>query len=413
MKIIDEKGRLFGKINVIDFLVILFLFCFIPMFYFGYRLFKSPVKSDVVSVTQNPTIEIEINSNFIKVKPEILKLITVGDKEENKSGAIIGEIIEVGESKPYQYKIDIGGEIITKEDPVLKEISIGLKLKAELRNNELYYKDRKIALNSPIELKTTEYTIEAFPVKKEIKEAKISTTTKIDLNVTFKNLDDNILKLISVGDKELDKDGEVIAEILSIGRKENSIYEIDLGSGTFVRGDDSIKKQLSVKMRLKCQMSTGYRLYFKENRVTNNSWLEFNTDKYSVKGKIAMTYESPPILLKNRWVQLVVKFTGVIPEVAKTIQEGDIEKDPESKIAAKLKTIISNKSSDVLILKEDRWITVTHPFHKDIVAILEMSCIEKEGILYFKNYPVKMGNTVTFTTDLYSISGVITGIEYL
>lgn len=32
MKIIDEKGRLFGKINVIDFLVILFVVSLLPMF---------------------------------------------------------------------------------------------------------------------------------------------------------------------------------------------------------------------------------------------------------------------------------------------------------------------------------------------------------------------------------------------
>lgn len=38
MKIIDEKGRLFGKINIIDFLVILFLLCILPGFYFGYQI---------------------------------------------------------------------------------------------------------------------------------------------------------------------------------------------------------------------------------------------------------------------------------------------------------------------------------------------------------------------------------------
>lgn len=411
MKIIDEKGRLFGRINVIDFLVIIFLFCLTPVFYFGYRLFKM-TSPPPVSVTQNPIIEAELNFNLGRIRPEILKLIAAGDKEMEAGGAAIGEIIEVGESKPYQYNIDIGGEIITKDDPVLKAIPARLKLKAEIRDNELYYKSRKIALNSPIEFKTAKYTIEALPTKKEIKEMKMSAITKIDLNVTLKNLDDDILKLISEGDKALDKDGEVIAEILTIGKKENNVYEINLGSGTFVRGDDSIKKQLSVKLRLKCQLGDDYQLYFKGNRVTNNSWIELNTDKYAVKGKVAMTYESPPILLKNRRVDLAVKFTGIIPEVANIIKEGDLENDPENKMVGRLKSIISNRPSEILVFKEDRWITVKHPFQKDVVVILEMLCIEKDGILYFKNYPVKMGNSVTFTTGLYSISGVITGIEY-
>ena len=38
LKIIDEKGRIFGKWNIIDFLVVIFCLCLTPMFYFGYRI---------------------------------------------------------------------------------------------------------------------------------------------------------------------------------------------------------------------------------------------------------------------------------------------------------------------------------------------------------------------------------------
>lgn len=46
MKIIDDKGRLFGKINVIDFLALLFLLCLTPMFYFGYKLYVGNKKAE-------------------------------------------------------------------------------------------------------------------------------------------------------------------------------------------------------------------------------------------------------------------------------------------------------------------------------------------------------------------------------
>ncbi len=46
MKIIDGKGRLFGKINVIDFLAILFLLCLMRMFYFGYKLYVGNKKAE-------------------------------------------------------------------------------------------------------------------------------------------------------------------------------------------------------------------------------------------------------------------------------------------------------------------------------------------------------------------------------
>lgn len=37
-RIIDDKGKIFGKINIIDFLVFLVVFCLMPIFYFGYKI---------------------------------------------------------------------------------------------------------------------------------------------------------------------------------------------------------------------------------------------------------------------------------------------------------------------------------------------------------------------------------------
>ncbi len=51
--LIDERGRLFGKINVIDFIVLLFVLCLLPMFYFGYKIFTKPI------VIKPPTIVLD------------------------------------------------------------------------------------------------------------------------------------------------------------------------------------------------------------------------------------------------------------------------------------------------------------------------------------------------------------------
>ena len=40
MKAIDDKGRIFGKINVIDFLVIVIVLVLIPGFYVGQKLMR-------------------------------------------------------------------------------------------------------------------------------------------------------------------------------------------------------------------------------------------------------------------------------------------------------------------------------------------------------------------------------------
>lgn len=54
MEIIDKTGRLFGKVNIIDFFVILFFLSLVPMGYHWWRLNTRP--------------EIKPPSLFIKVK---------------------------------------------------------------------------------------------------------------------------------------------------------------------------------------------------------------------------------------------------------------------------------------------------------------------------------------------------------
>ena len=55
---IDKKGRIHifkFKINIIDFLVLLFLLCLLPMFYFGYKIMTKPQVLEV----QPPTVTID------------------------------------------------------------------------------------------------------------------------------------------------------------------------------------------------------------------------------------------------------------------------------------------------------------------------------------------------------------------
>ena len=55
MKIIDERGMLFGKVNIIDFIVVLFLLCLTPMVYFGYKIMQ---KEPQALKQANPYVEI-------------------------------------------------------------------------------------------------------------------------------------------------------------------------------------------------------------------------------------------------------------------------------------------------------------------------------------------------------------------
>ncbi|MEK6715233.1 MAG: DUF4330 family protein [Candidatus Omnitrophota bacterium] len=402
MKIIDEKGRLFGKVNVIDFLAMLLLLSILPVFYFGYKIANQKPIAPPKTFT-----EVELYCRFIKLAPSVAEMISVGDKEFDEKGDVTAEIIELGKIELYVYELDIGaGERLVKEDLDKKQVSARLKLKAELREDKLYYKNKPIAISLPLDFKTNKYEVIAIPREEEKKEEE----RMIDLYVTLKDLDEDTLKNLSVGDKELDRNGEVIMEILTLGKMENSAYDFDLGAGNFILGEDSNKKQLSAKIRLKCKVKNNNQLYFKGKKIGHNILFEFKTDKYVANASVSKTLEMSPIV-KERWISLQVKFAGEAPEIARVIQKGDIEKDVFGKTVARIGSIISDKASEVLVLKDDRFITLNHPFNKDMLLSLDVKCIEKDGVYYFENYPVKMGNMINFMTDLYSISGTIVGVE--
>ena len=88
----DEKGRLFGKINIIDLTIIVFCIFILPIFYYGGKLYKKHQETIHMlelelaeEIRRNEFPEIEFNCLFLDVKPEIIHLIKVGDEEKEVS----------------------------------------------------------------------------------------------------------------------------------------------------------------------------------------------------------------------------------------------------------------------------------------------------------------------------------------
>lgn len=174
MNIIDEKGRLFGKINIIDFLVIVFLVSLIPMFYFGYKLSdakKLAQRALEAQLVLRKFVEIEIFCNLVEVPSALLKSIIVGDKETGENGQGIGEITWIGEPKTYKYTYNFGtqedGKLrkIYLENRNLNELPARIKLIAEARGTDLYYNAQGIRIDSPFIFKTDKYAVKVMPIE--------------------------------------------------------------------------------------------------------------------------------------------------------------------------------------------------------------------------------------------------------
>ena len=100
-----------------------------------------------------------------------------------------------------------------------------------------------------------------------------------------------------------------------------------------------------------------------------------------------------------------------MPEIAAIIKKDDISKDASGEVIARINSIISEQQTLVMVVKGEEVAMMQHPLYKDIAASIDAQCVEKDGTYYFNNYPVKIGNPVAFSSDLYSITGTIIGLE--
>jgi hypothetical protein len=270
MRVIDEKGKLFGKLNLIDFLVILILVCALPVFYATTRMINKTSKLK----PQEETLDLYLEGHFIKLNPDVAKIISVGDKERDGNGKVIAEIVKIGEMQPYEYNFNFGdGRILIKEDKKNKQADVRLHVKAAIRNNMPYYKEQQITVDNP---------------------------------------------------------------------------------------------------------------------------LEFITDKYDAIFII-------PKIKKLRRLSLYIKSYRVLPEIANKIQVGDAEKDDEGKEIALLTAIAENRPTELFKFRNN--------ISRDMTLRFSVSCEDSYDACNFKNVPIELGNQLGFSTDVYSISGTIVGVE--
>ncbi len=160
MKIIDEKGRVFGKINIIDFIVVLFLVFLMPMFYFGYKILNS--KKNVVVIEQKRTIQVEVK--FSNVLLEVANVVKEGDVARDPAGDVIGTLIKiVTNESPKSYLLDSKDNqfvIIPNPYSQSRDMLAILDLKCAQQGRALYFDTYVIKIGNPILFPTDLYVIQ-------------------------------------------------------------------------------------------------------------------------------------------------------------------------------------------------------------------------------------------------------------
>ncbi len=159
MKIIDEKGMIFGKINVIDFLVVLFLVFLMPMFYFGYKILNT---KKIVVIEEKKIIQVEVK--FLNVLLEVANVTKEGDVARDSAGDVKGTLIKiVSNESPKSYLLDAKDNqfvIIPNPYSQSRDILAVLDLKCVQQDRALYFDTYVIKIGSPILFSTDLYDMQ-------------------------------------------------------------------------------------------------------------------------------------------------------------------------------------------------------------------------------------------------------------
>jgi hypothetical protein len=92
---IDEKGRLFGKINFIDFIVVVCILFVIPLYFIGNKIMGTFEKDVIKNI-----VVIEVGIKFFNVIPELANALKEGDIYRNAVGKPIGKLIKITSNEP-------------------------------------------------------------------------------------------------------------------------------------------------------------------------------------------------------------------------------------------------------------------------------------------------------------------------
>ncbi|MFA5142618.1 MAG: DUF4330 domain-containing protein [Candidatus Omnitrophota bacterium] len=157
-KIIDEKGRLFGIINVIDLAVILVILSFVPIIFIGYKVMNKP---EEITGAKQVVIRTEMVSARIKfwdIEPEFSGIITKGDVERDAAGKKISEVVDIVSVNPSKTWVVVENKALAMiEHPAKKDVVIDARILCTKTDGILYHKSALVKIGSPIIFTTDLY----------------------------------------------------------------------------------------------------------------------------------------------------------------------------------------------------------------------------------------------------------------
>lgn len=179
MKIIDGKGRLFGRINIIDLAVLVFFLMLIFIIFMGYKI--------AARRTDKNYREVAVKVKFIKIMPELTKFIKAGDIEKDGLGKIIGTVKSAetivsntsyskklsppsGDGSVDYVVLNMGDRVMVMPLSENIDLMVGLDITCNVEKGVLYYNGQPVKIGREFTLSTDLYAVTGYVVDLKLNE---------------------------------------------------------------------------------------------------------------------------------------------------------------------------------------------------------------------------------------------------
>ncbi|MFZ5652585.1 MAG: DUF4330 domain-containing protein [Bacillota bacterium] len=160
MKIIDEKGKVLGLINIIDLIIILTV-----LLVAGGAYYKFTSKS-----VQVKPVTVEFQVLVPHVRPELVNAIKAGDKMV-KGDSYTNVTVKSVEIKPgFSINVDSRGQRVASHDPYLKDIYVTNTGTTALTSATINMGGQDIREGKEYYVKSRDYEFKGVIVKVDVKE---------------------------------------------------------------------------------------------------------------------------------------------------------------------------------------------------------------------------------------------------
>lgn len=155
MKIIDDKGRLFGKLNILDLGIILMILAL------GLAGFYKLKADNVATFIKPKPVDIKV---IVRAREETsLNEIKVGDiLKEYDTGIVLGEIKSI-DIKPAKIEVKTAdGQVKLAEIPERYDFYIDINGSATINENAIVSGNKELRIGNKLVLRTKTYALESY-----------------------------------------------------------------------------------------------------------------------------------------------------------------------------------------------------------------------------------------------------------